>query len=131
VKKLIIKNHLPKTKQEQDHPGEQGPPRSPSRLRTGRRSRVRARLADTVKATLTVASAVSGQTTSPTCRAATGKLLGSPTNPKGYKYRDKEVDDGTAKIVVWKPGKLLKAVLQGSGRRTSTTICSPVFRRRP
>ena len=28
---------------------------------------------------------------------------------------DKELDDGTAKSVIWKNGKLMKAVLQGKG----------------
>lgn len=41
--------------------------------------------------------------------------LGSASNPKGYRYKDKELDDGTAKVVVWKDGKALKAVLRGKG----------------
>ena len=72
----------------------------------------------TVKATLTISSATSGQTHSTDLPCGNWKLLGSPTNPKGYKYSDKELDDGTAKVVVWKGGKLLKAVLHGKGALT-------------
>jgi hypothetical protein len=42
-------------------------------------------------------------------------LIGSASNPKGYRYKDKELDDSTAKVIVWKDGKLLKTVLQGTG----------------
>ena len=64
---------------------------------------------------MTVSGTASGQSHSTGLRCGNWKLLGSPQNPKGYKYRDPELDDGTAKLVVWKDGKLLKAVLQGSG----------------
>jgi len=69
----------------------------------------------TVKATLTVASVSSGQSHTTALPCGNWKLLGSPQHPKGYKYRDKELDDGTAKLVIWKDGTLLKAVLQGAG----------------
>ena len=72
----------------------------------------------TVKASLTLSSATSGQTHSSNLPCGNWKLLGSPTNPKGYKYTDKELDDGTVKIVVWKTNKLLKAVLHGKGPST-------------
>ena len=45
-------------------------------------------------------------------------LIGSATAPKGYKYKDRELDDGTAKTVVWKSAKLLKASLFGKGPTT-------------
>ena len=45
-------------------------------------------------------------------------LLGSTTNPKGYKYSDAELDQGTAKKVIWKNGSQLKATLKGSGPST-------------
>ena len=73
----------------------------------------------TVKATLTFSSASSGQSHSTDLPCGNWKLLGSPTNPKGYKYNDKELDDGTAKIIVWKSGQLVKAVLQGKGALTN------------
>lgn len=31
------------------------------------------------------------------------------------KYRDRELDDGTARTVLWKAGKLFKAALRGRG----------------
>ncbi|MFN8643749.1 MAG: thrombospondin type 3 repeat-containing protein [Candidatus Binatia bacterium] len=72
----------------------------------------------TVKATLTVASATSGQTHSTDLPCQNWALLGSFANPKGYKYADPELDDGTAKKVIWKGGKQLKALLFGKGPTT-------------
>jgi DNA-binding beta-propeller fold protein YncE len=69
----------------------------------------------TVKATLTFSSVTSGESHSTDLPCGNWRLIGSPTTPKGYKYKDNELDDGTAKIVLWKGGKLLKAVLQGKG----------------
>jgi hypothetical protein len=69
----------------------------------------------TVKATFTVSSAASGQSHSTDLPCENWALLGNASNPKGYRYKDKELDDGTAKIVIWKDGKLLKTVLQGKG----------------
>jgi hypothetical protein len=116
AKKLIIKNQLPDDEAknkiilvDKDAAVTIPEPDGPDDPRCGLAS------PDTVKATLTIASTTSGQTHIADLPCGNWKLLGSPTNPKGYKYRDKEVDDGTAKIVVWKPGKLLKAILQGGG----------------
>ncbi len=69
----------------------------------------------TVKARITVRSAASGEehTTGMPCQNWT--VSGSETAPQGYKYKDKELDDGTVKTAVWKPGKLLKIVLKGKG----------------
>ncbi|MGH7785786.1 MAG: hypothetical protein ACRERC_02910 [Candidatus Binatia bacterium] len=69
----------------------------------------------TVKATLQFSSDASGQAHGTDLPCGNWTLLGTPTTPKGYKYKDKELDDGTAKIVVWKSGKQLKAVLKGKG----------------
>jgi hypothetical protein len=41
-------------------------------------------------------------------------LLGSETSPRGYRYRDPELDQGTAKSIVWKPGRL-RLTLAGGG----------------
>jgi hypothetical protein len=41
-------------------------------------------------------------------------LLGSETAPRGYRYRDPELDDGTVRSIVWKRG-LLKLLIKGSG----------------
>lgn len=68
----------------------------------------------TSKATLTVASATSGQSHVIGLPCQNWTLLGNPSNPSGYKYKDKELDDGTVKVAVWKAGKL-KLVLQGKG----------------
>jgi hypothetical protein len=69
----------------------------------------------TVKASLALSSQASGQSHSTDLPCENWKLIGKASNPKGYLYRDRELDDGTAKIVVWKDGKLLKTVLQGKG----------------
>jgi hypothetical protein len=72
----------------------------------------------TVKATLTLASTTSGQSYSTDLPCQNWDLIGSPTNPKGYKYSDPELNDGTAKKVIWKNGKQLKATLFGKGPTT-------------
>jgi DNA-binding beta-propeller fold protein YncE len=69
----------------------------------------------TVKATLALSSATSGQSHTTDLPCENWALLGSPSNPKGYKYSDSEIDDGTAKKVIWKNGKQLKATLFGKG----------------
>jgi DNA-binding beta-propeller fold protein YncE len=68
----------------------------------------------TVKVTLTVASTTSGHghTTPLPCQNWTA--LGRAGKPKGYVYRDRELDDGTARTVEWKAGRL-KASLSGRG----------------
>lgn len=71
--------------------------------------------AGTVKATLTLSSATSGESHTTDLPCENWSLLGSPSNPKGYKYADSELDDGTAKKVIWKDGKQLKATLFGKG----------------
>jgi len=72
----------------------------------------------TVKATLSVSSATSGESYTTDLPCQNWKLLGSTSNPKGYKYLDPELNDGTAKIVMWKNQNLLKAILQGKGPTT-------------
>jgi hypothetical protein len=69
----------------------------------------------TVKATLVVSSVQSAQSHTTDLPCQNWQLLGSAANPKGYKYKDSELDDGTAKIVVWKDGSQVKAILQGKG----------------
>ena len=68
----------------------------------------------TVRATLTFSSP-SGQTHSTNLPCQNWQLIGSVGSPKGYKYVDRELDDGTAKTVTWKDHGLLKATLLGSG----------------
>jgi hypothetical protein len=41
-------------------------------------------------------------------------LLGRETAPKGYRYKDRELDDATTQVIVWKPG-MLKMTLKGNG----------------
>ena len=72
----------------------------------------------TVKATLTLSSTTSGQTHTTNLPCQNWSLLGSTTSPKGYKYSDPELDDGTAKKIIWKNGKQLKASLFGKGSST-------------
>ncbi len=72
----------------------------------------------TVKATLAFSSATSGHSHSTDLPCENWKRLGSEANPKGYKYKDKELDDGTAKTILWKDGKQIKAILKGKGPTT-------------
>ena len=46
--------------------------------------------------------------------------------PTGYKYRDAELDNGTVKTLIWKSGKLLKAVFKGKGVTALTYDLQPV-----
>src|SRR5262249_6609790 len=69
--------------------------------------------AGTVKVTLTVSSA-SGQVHTAALPCQNWQVLGGSI-AKGYKYLDRELDDGTARIVVWKDRNLVKATLLGSG----------------
>lgn len=71
--------------------------------------------AGTVKATLTIASETSGQVHETDLPCQNWSLLGSPSNPRGYRYRDTQLDDGTARKIVWKAGKVFKASLHGKG----------------
>jgi YVTN family beta-propeller protein len=68
----------------------------------------------TIKASLTVTSATSGEshTTGLPCQNWT--LIGTITSPKGYKYSDPELNDGTAKTALWK-SQNLKVTLLGKG----------------
>ncbi len=116
TRKLIIKNRLPDDESKNKiillskdagittpPPGDNGDPRCGSDP------------SGTVKATLTLSSAASGESHSSDLPCQNWELIGSETNPKGYKYKDRELDDGTAKVVVWKDGNQLKAILQGKG----------------
>jgi hypothetical protein len=69
----------------------------------------------TVKARLRVESSNTTQAHETPLPCQNWTLLGSPTSPRGYRYRDPELDDGTALRVVWKTDRLLKAVLNGRG----------------
>ena len=72
----------------------------------------------TVKASLAFVSVSTGESHSTPLPCQNWSLLGSSTNPKGYKYSDAELDQGTAKKVIWKNGSQLKATLKGSGPST-------------
>jgi hypothetical protein len=69
----------------------------------------------TVKATLTLASATSGQTHTTSLPCQLWATLGSPNDPQGYKYVDKELAVGTVKQLTWRRGKDVKALLTGKG----------------
>jgi len=69
----------------------------------------------TVKVTITVESNASGQAHTTGLVCDHWQPLGPPAAPVGYKYTDADLADGTAKRLVWKSGRTLKAVLKGSG----------------
>ena len=69
----------------------------------------------TIKASLAIFSVSTGENHTTPLPCQNWSLLGSTTNPKGYKYKDSELDDGTAKSVIWKTGSQLKATLKGKG----------------
>ncbi len=74
--------------------------------------------AGTVKAHITVASAASGQTHTSDLVCDNWTVLGPSGAPTGYRYRDRELDNGTVKTLIWKTGKLFKAAFKGKGATT-------------
>jgi hypothetical protein len=115
-KKLLIKNRIPADESKNKilvqvkskslavpAPGSDGDPRcggSPS---------------GTVKAVLTVASSATPESHTTDLPCQNWALIGSEANARGYKYKDPELNDGTAKTVSWKRGVSLKATLSGKG----------------
>jgi YVTN family beta-propeller protein len=69
----------------------------------------------TSKVFLSLASPTSGHQHNTGLPCQNWSLIGSPTNPRGYRYRDAELDDGTVRTMTWKAGRLLKATLKGNG----------------
>ncbi|MFN8644634.1 MAG: hypothetical protein U0802_24330, partial [Candidatus Binatia bacterium] len=67
-----------------------------------------------VKVSLTLSSASSGQVHRTDLPCQNWTLIGTPTFPLGYRYRDREVDDGTVRSALWKEGKVA-LVAQGTG----------------
>jgi DNA-binding beta-propeller fold protein YncE len=72
----------------------------------------------TVKATLTLASATSGQSHASPLPCQLWRLIGAEENAQGYKYVDKTLATGTVKQLTWRRGKNLKATLSGKGAST-------------
>jgi DNA-binding beta-propeller fold protein YncE len=68
----------------------------------------------TVKAKIMVASATSGQSYSTDLPCQNWVMIGKATTPKGYKYTDPGLIDGTTLKAVWKK-KSFKASLSGKG----------------
>jgi hypothetical protein len=68
----------------------------------------------TVKVSLTVSSATSGEVHRTNLPCENWTLLGPPSAAKGYRYRDPELDEGTVKTALWKHAKL-RVVVQGTG----------------
>ncbi len=73
--------------------------------------------AGTSKVTLIVSSSTSGESHTIGLPCENWDLRGNAANPKGYKYKDKELDDGTVKVVSWKQGRL-RVLLSGKGSST-------------
>jgi DNA-binding beta-propeller fold protein YncE len=71
----------------------------------------------TEKAELVIVSPTTGHSQTSKLPCQNWTLLGSIASPKGYKYKDPELDDGTAKSVTWK-ARRLKATLSGKGPTT-------------
>jgi YVTN family beta-propeller protein len=69
----------------------------------------------TVKAGITVTSSATGETHHADLVCDLWTLIGQPSAPVGYKYSDPQLADGTAKKVLWKAGRSLKAILKGNG----------------
>jgi len=69
----------------------------------------------TARASLSFASAASGAAHATELPCQNWKLIGSETRPKGYRYKDKKLQDGTARSVVWQTGKRISAELRGKG----------------
>ena len=69
----------------------------------------------TVKATLTLASATSGQDYTSALPCQNWSLLGPEASPTGYKYADKALNVGTVIKLAWRRAKDLKATFTGKG----------------
>jgi DNA-binding beta-propeller fold protein YncE len=72
----------------------------------------------TIKAELLVLSDGSGESHTAPLPCENWAQLGSPASPKGYKYKDPDQTEGTAKTVTWK-ARQLKATLTGKGVTTT------------
>ena len=70
--------------------------------------------AGTVKATVTVSSAASGQVHRSPLPCQNWTPVGSASSPKGWRYKDRELDDGTVSSAQWRNGKLTLS-LRGKG----------------
>jgi DNA-binding beta-propeller fold protein YncE len=68
----------------------------------------------TVKASLTVSSATSWEIHRTDLPCENWTLLGTPANPKGYRYKDRELDGGTVHSAKWTNGRLTLK-LRGKG----------------
>lgn len=66
-------------------------------------------------ASITISSSTSGESTTQPLPCQNWKILSKETKRVGYKYVDKELDDGACKIVLLKAGKLVKAKCLGRG----------------
>ncbi|MEE8556300.1 MAG: S8 family serine peptidase [Myxococcota bacterium] len=64
---------------------------------------------------LSVFSSSTGQTFPQRLPCENWTLLGQETNPKGYKYLDRELDQGPCKVVLVKEGRLARALCIGKG----------------
>jgi DNA-binding beta-propeller fold protein YncE len=71
----------------------------------------------TVKAQIRVLSPTTGKSHTTDLPCQNWTLVGSASAPKGYRYRDPEQNDGTARTVTWRPSQL-KATLTGQGPTT-------------
>src|SRR6185503_11171642 len=71
----------------------------------------------TVKATIRVLSPTTGKSHETDLPCQNWSLVGSAAAPKGYRYRDAEQNEGTARTVTWRSSQL-KATLTGQGPTT-------------
>jgi hypothetical protein len=69
----------------------------------------------TVKATLTLSSATSGESYTSPLPCQNWTILGAAASPAGYKYADKLLTVGTVSKLTWRRDKDLKATLTGKG----------------
>lgn len=65
--------------------------------------------------TIEISSSTSGQSLFAALPCENWHLLGTETNVKGYRYRDRELDDGPCRTVVLKHGGSLRAFCLGRG----------------
>jgi hypothetical protein len=119
AKKVLIKNKLPDDESKNKIIVlSKSPSITTPALNSSADPRCNADPSGTVKATIEVASTPGGQSLSVPLPCQNWKLLGSTSNPKGYKYADPELDDGVVKLVMWKTGNQLKATFFGKGATT-------------
>jgi DNA-binding beta-propeller fold protein YncE len=72
-------------------------------------------LPDTITGQLKVMSSTSGQSHTVDLECQFWTLLGSESNPRGYRYLDRDLVSSSVRRIMWRDGRGLRATLSGAG----------------